>query len=144
MKRPRNKLPLSPLKLCVSALIHTAFTVKLEHTDPETSGDEDVSKEAILSFILQLVTNSNEGDYSSGTGNGYSKITETLKEMDFGSDGEKAQDEFSRKFEITAARLGETDGLFRFIRSVRSLLDFGGISTVQDKPIVQLNYYISD
>lgn len=137
MKRPRNKLPLSPLKLCVSALIHTAFTVKLGHTTSESSGDEDVSKEAILAFILQLITNSKEGDYSSGTGNGYSRISEALKKMDFGSDGARAKGEFSRKFETTSTRLGETDGLFRFIRSVRSLLDFGGISTIQDKPIVK-------
>lgn len=136
MKRPRNKLPLSPLKLCVSALIHTAFTFMPEHTDPETEGDDSVNKEAILSYIIQLITNSNESDYSVGTGNGYSKITEALKAMDFGVSNQGAQEKFIQDFTHTTVKMGEANRLFEFIRNIRYLLDFGGISTIQDSPIV--------
>lgn len=137
MKRPRNKLPLSPLKLCVSALIHTVFTVKYECTDTNAEEDDGMSKEAVLSFVVQLITNSNEGEYSTATGNAYSKITQVLREMDFGCHGQNIQEEFLRKFELTVTKMSDADGLFRFVRNIRFLLDFGGISTIQDKPIVK-------
>ena len=138
MKRQQNKLPLSPFKLCVSALIHATFETQTKGLRNEGSQGGVACSEAVLLYIVQLVTNSNESNAAIGIGNGYSAITETLIGMDFGDCESGTQEAFLKRFESITTNLGEADRLFRFIQNTRTMLDFGVISTTQDKPIVNI------